>query len=607
MLDLITSLNVKEKILSVLGVVLLIGALISGSPVIIIGILFIAIGIWGYVYFSIASRLQTSIKTNKGASARKDREPVDETIYDSIDDLEINKVPGKPAEANLSQLFSMETDEYPSSAEPRTEFDFLLGKVLAAIKEALIAHTVAFFWTNFEKGQLIFQGRASDSHYLKSVRKLPLDSDIVSQIARNGKPEVITHINPGAERDILPYYQEVEFVKSFIGVPVFYLGTDADRPVVGVLAIDSKAEDAFGSETLSLLGQFTKLLAALIKSHTEKYDLLVDSELLSSIRKMQESMRDRMELRSIIKVLTDQVKKLIGYDYCAVIMFNDDRHTWVVYHVDTPQGGGYILPNQTVDMGDSLVQKVLQSNTHIIVDDLSAVTIPRYNTEEKIDSSGSILIMPVSSMNKCYGTVSVERRDRSAYSRRDVEVLYRLTENTAAALEILYMSEVIDKYVIIDDTSGLLRKNYFDIRLEEEIRRADDTGADLTYAMFSIDNIQGFIDKFGKDGLDTAIFSFAQFLKQSVRPYDLVGRLDYNRFGVVLVQTPANDGYLWAEKLRKNFAAQVLSVNTKSVSVAVSSGVCGLTDSMHFAELTQHTAAALQKAIDSGGNIVRVY
>ncbi len=635
--DVLSALTAKEGILVAIGAILLIFGIYSGSAIIITAVILISVGLWGYVYFSLAARLtpdslhhktiertdqsledeESALQANSAENEfddttafhtedDKDRSPE----VGGMNDIKKSKSAGEKTrltEAHLTQFFDLESENFPSSSEPRSEFEFLLGKVLTAIKESLIAHTVAFFWTNFEKQELVFQGRASDSHNLVPDRKLPLENDVVSQIARNGKPEFISHISPSSERDVLRYYKDIDFVKSFIGVTVHYQGRDGEKVVVGVLAIDSKAEDAFGSETLALLSQFTKLLAALIKSHTEKYDLLVDSELVLSIRKMHETIREQLELRTIVRALIEQTKRLIGYDYLAVTMFNDDKRAWVIYHVDIAKDGTYIAPHQIVDLENSLIGAVLDSNKHLLVDDLSTVTIPRFNGEEKIDSDGSILIAPVSSFKKCYGTVSLERRDRSGYSARDIEVLYRLVENIASALEILYMSELVDKYVIIDDTTGLLKKSYFEQRLKEEIRRADYFGHDLTYSVFSIDNMQQLIDRHGKEGLDNAIYSFGQFLKNSVRQYDLLGRLDYNKFGVVLLNTTANEGYLWAEKVRKNFASQVITVNDKTTSITVSSGVCGITEDMQFVELSQHAVAALQKAIENGGNIVRVY
>jgi diguanylate cyclase (GGDEF)-like protein len=634
--SIISALSAKDIVLAIIGAVLLVIGIMNGSAIIIIAVIFISVGLWGYVYFNIAAKSASSVShhatQNKyeirpasgssGMNILKDAEEdtetqfrIDEDYYAEeeqeymVENAEPVKYKQKErlTSADLTEFFDLESEMFPSSSEPRSEFEFLLGRVLAAIKESLIAHTAAFFWVNFDKQQLVFQGRASDSQNLVTERKLPLGNDIVSQIARSGKPEFISHINPSSERDILYYYRDIDFVKSFIGVPVHYQGRESGRTVVGVLAIDSKAEDAFGSETLTLLGQFTKLLTALIKGHTEKYDLLLDSELVLSIRKMHESMRENLDLRTIVQALIDHTKRLIGYDYFAVTMFNDDKRAWVVYRVDIADTGTYISPHQIINTDKSLVGTVLESNKHLLVDDLSTIEIPRFNDGEKIDSNGSILIAPISSFKKCYGTVSLERRDRSGYSARDIEVLYRLVENTAAALEILYMSELVDKYVIIDEATNVLKKSFFEQRCKDEIRRADDFGTDLTYVMLSIDSMQQILERFGKEGLDSAVYSFSKFLQGAVRQYDLIGRLDYNKFGVILLNTAASDGYLWAEKVRKNFASQVLKLNNKTTSITISSGVCGLTESMQFPVLTKQVTAALQKAVQSGGNTVKVY
>ncbi len=626
--DVLRALTAREKILVVIGALLLAVGVWSGSIIIIVTVILISVGLWGYVYFSMASRIApsgihhtTMHETDENLLSDTDTDVNDTVDIDAdFEDKEsafrgtahsmksnMQEREQRLTDAHLLQFFDLESEVFPSSSEPRSEFEFLLGKVLVALKESLVAHTAAFFWANIEKQELVFQGRASDSQNLIADRKIPLENDIVSQIARNGKPQFISHISPSSERDILSYYRDIDFVKSFIGVPVHYQGPDSEKTVVGVLAIDSKAEDAFGSETLTLLSQFTKLLTALIKSHTEKYDLLIDSELVISIRRMHESMRENLQLRTIVETLVEHTKKLIGYDYIAVTMFNDDKRAWVVYFVDIPHGGTYVSPHHIVNPEKSLVGTVLESNKHLLVDDISTIEIPRFTDEEKIDSDGSILIAPISSFKKCYGTISLERRERSGYSARDIDVLYRLVENTASALEILYMSELVEKYVIVDDATGLLKKNYFEKRLKDEIRRADDFGSDLTFLIFSIDSMQQILDRYGKEGLDAAIFAFTKFLKNAVRQYDLLGRLDYNKFGVVLLNTTAKEGYLWAEKIRKNFASQVLTLNHKTTSITISSGVCGLSESMQFAELTQYTTAAFQKAVESGGNTVKVY
>ena len=73
------------------------------------------------------------------------------------------------------------------------------------------------------------------------------------------------------------------------------------------------------------------------------------------------------------------------------------------------------------------------------------------------------------------------------------------------------------------------------------------------------------------------------------------------------MNTTASDGYLWAEKIRKQIASHIISLSGRSFSVTISAGVCGLTDGMHLDELLQGTSQVLHKAVEGGGNLVRVF
>jgi PleD family two-component response regulator len=76
--------------------------------------------------------------------------------------------------------------------------------------------------------------------------------------------------------------------------------------------------------------------------------------------------------------------------------------------------------------------------------------------------------------------------------------------------------------------------------------------------------------------------------------------------GVLLINTTASEAYLWAEKVRKQIASHIITIGGKSFSVTLSAGVCGLTDGMHKDEMIAGTTRVLSKAIEDGGNLVRV-
>jgi transcriptional regulator with GAF, ATPase, and Fis domain len=324
-------------------------------------------------------------------------------------------VQADPRPFHLSDFFDIDSDIFRGDPEPRTEFNFLLNKVLSVVKDVLFAHSAAFFWANREKGQMVLEAKVSDSSCFISSRRFPMGEDLVSKVSETGKPELITEVNPASEADLLPYYQTPESIRSFVGVPVYFSRKSdehaLDRPVA-VIAVDSKAVDEFGQETLSLLGQCTKLVSALIKSYTDKYDLLLDSELLRSIRRMQERIRKSFSLPVIVQSLSEETSKLISWDCLSVVLYDERKHRWVTKKVTNRLLDASILLEQSIDFPGSLVGQTIKNNTHLLVDDLERVTAPRYYEGEGSPGKGSFIAVPISSITKCYGALNVESSEK---------------------------------------------------------------------------------------------------------------------------------------------------------------------------------------------------
>ncbi len=513
-------------------------------------------------------------------------------------------------EFQVSDFFDVDSNIFKGDSEPRTEFDFLLNKVLLTIKEVLFAHSVAFFWANREKQQMVMEARVTDSPNFISSRRFPIGHDLVSKVAESGTPELITEVNPVSEQELFQYYESVEGVKSFAGVPVYFSAVPNEHTIglpVAVIAVDSKTEDTFGRETLALLGQFTKLVSALIKSYTEKYDLLLDSELLRSLRRLQERIRDDASLQTIAQALSEETSKLINWDFLSIVLYDEKKHAWVAKKVTNRGRESYIIPEQGIDFPDSIVGQTIRSNSPTLVDDLESHLPPRYYSGEQLTMKGSFVSIPISSFNKCYGALNVESCSKHNFNKQNVEVLSRLAEQTASALEILYAGDIIREYVIIDDLTGVYSRKFFTQKIGDELHRADDTGTELTMLFITADKSNEISERFGQEGFERVMVTLSKVIRASVRPYDLVGRFDMNRFGVLLVNAPANDAYLWAEKIRKNVASHTMSLDGKSFSITISIGLCGALDGMKREEILANTTTVLNRASEAGGNAVRVF
>jgi diguanylate cyclase (GGDEF)-like protein len=488
---------------------------------------------------------------------------------------------------------------------PRAEFNALIQRVLSVVKDVHFAHSVALFWVNREKRQLVLESSLSDSVHFMKNRRLSVGSDLVSQIAVSGKPQIVNYVNALGQSDILPYYDTIEPVKTFVGIPIFFSGTSQDP--VAVLVLDCLESDAYGNETITSLAQIAKMVSTLTRSYTSKYDLLLDSEVLRSINRVREQLSMEFNTHSITRSLAEEVSRLIPWDYIAVVLFDDNRKSWVAHYIMNRMNDPYIALLCELDAQQSLVVSVIQAGIPKIIDDMSAVSVPRFYQAERCDSNGALMIIPLNSLSRCYGALVVESKDPQTYSDADVKLVQKLTETSSWALEILSLTDVMNNYVSLDETTGVATRKSFIGRLQEEVQRANDFSNELSLVMISIDRMDEHIERYGKEAFDFILQNVSRMVKVSIRPYDVVGRFDFNCFVVLLVHTTSNEASLWAEKIRKNVASNILNIENKSFSITISVGVAGALEEASDVELLENADRVLRKAIEAGGNIVRVY
>jgi hypothetical protein len=300
----------------------------------------------------------------------------------------------------VSDFFDLDSVIFKGDTEPRTEFDFLLDKVLVLIKEVTFAHTVAFFWANREKEQLVLEAKVTGSASFLAGRRFSFGHDLLSKVALTGKPELVTEVNPSSEHELFRYYDVPASIRSFVGVPVFFTNksqtTSVDQPVA-VIAVDSQVEGQFGAETVVLLGQYTKLVSALIKSYTDKYDLLLHAELHRSIRRMQEKIRKTFSLTTIAQALADEAS-LLNWDF---FHRSTTRKRRVAKRAANRIEGHLRLAGDRLSesiVGNHSAQRHRRRRP-------AWVSMPRKRRREA--PTGSFLSIPLS-LNKCYGAVNLE-------------------------------------------------------------------------------------------------------------------------------------------------------------------------------------------------------
>jgi diguanylate cyclase (GGDEF)-like protein len=157
---------------------------------------------------------------------------------------------------------------------------------------------------------------------------------------------------------------------------------------------------------------------------------------------------------------------------------------------------------------------------------------------------------------------------------------------------------------LVDAVTGLRNHRYFQVRLREELQRAERFDRPTSLLMLDLDNFKRVNDRFGHATGDQMLRSVGRLVERNVRSTDVVCRYGGEEIAIVLPETPLADAATLAERLR--LAVEQAS-NRLGPYVTVSVGVAACPEHAARADELIHAAdAAMYEAKKAGKNKVAV-
>jgi diguanylate cyclase (GGDEF)-like protein len=158
-----------------------------------------------------------------------------------------------------------------------------------------------------------------------------------------------------------------------------------------------------------------------------------------------------------------------------------------------------------------------------------------------------------------------------------------------------------------DGLTGLLNRRAFDVRLNEEVRRASRYNRPLALLMLDIDYFKHYNDSHGHPQGDRLLCELAQLLTQNVRVSDTVARYGGEEFAIILPETIKTKAMMVGEKIRAAVAEHPfpLAETQPGGALTLSLGVAAFPEDLPESNvLLDRADQALYRAKHTGRNRV---
>jgi diguanylate cyclase (GGDEF)-like protein len=155
------------------------------------------------------------------------------------------------------------------------------------------------------------------------------------------------------------------------------------------------------------------------------------------------------------------------------------------------------------------------------------------------------------------------------------ELQEKVTQLNVYSQKLLESNIKLSELSITDELTTLYNRRYFDLRLNEEVRRHQKHNHNIALIMVDVDGFKQFNDLNGHPAGDELLKDLGQLIRSSIRKSDIPSRYGGDEFAIICPECDEKEANLIAKRLSETFTARGYSYTKEdsTVTVSVSSGI----------------------------------
>lgn len=305
-----------------------------------------------------------------------------------------------------------------------------------------------------------------------------------------------------------------------------------------------------------------RLMESLIRERDQLYRILEVNAVISR----------SLRLEAVLSLLMEKAKEVTEAEASSLMLVDEDAQELYFHTIRGEQSEA--IRHIRLKIGEGIAGWVAKEGKPLLVADASHD--PRFS--RKADQASTfvtktMMCVPLVVSRGVIGTVQVlNKQNGEFFDETDLRLFEVMAIQAAIAIENARLHEM----ATVDGTTGLYKKDYFILRMQEEFRRSKTQNRPMSVIMSDIDFFKKVNTNYGHLGGDTALVELARVIRETVAEDGsdvMPGRYGGEEFCVLIPGAGPEAALAVAERIRKRIEAEPIHIGDQVTHITISIGV----------------------------------
>ncbi len=273
------------------------------------------------------------------------------------------------------------------------------------------------------------------------------------------------------------------------------------------------------------------------------------------------------ELNQLLALFAAELAQLVHAAHTVVLLAHDDGQ----FHIAASHG--YVDRAEAArtyvqTLGDDFAWQVAAAREVVWQ---SVDTVDRAGTRQEAQP---VLALPLVYAHHVLGVaIAFATASEESLSPATLGLIHHFAQEAALSIELARAHSRVQRLTPSDPVTQQLTRAHFFERADREFRRSWRFGQSLAALQLDVDDFGKLHLELGPNGGDEVMAQVARVARPRLRYIDLVGRLDVDSLGILLVMATRENALVVAERLRRTIAELEVTMPDGPWQVTASIGV----------------------------------